>query len=115
MRSTLPQRVTTAPRKITAEAFALSAGDRKKLAGEDIGRIVLRVIALSRLTQQLFSDRLGYPDQSAVSRWVAGVENAQAFGRIWSVEDFRPFLLVALAEEAKSSAVGGKFVIEVSA
>lgn len=115
MPATLPDRIGPRPRKAAAEPFALSSADRKKLASDQIGLVVLRTIQLSKLSQKEFADKLGFDDQSAVSRWVAGNENAQAFGRIFGVLELRPFLIVAIAEHAHSPHVGVKALIEVSA
>jgi hypothetical protein len=66
-----------------------------------IGRALERAIALANTTKQQLSNEMGYPDQSALSRWISGVEPVQ-FARLWSVESFRPAWVLALAEQTSA-------------
>lgn len=94
-----------APRKPLAMGFAAAAepgeGDRKKLAEPNsqraFGVVLARAFALANLTQQEVAFRLGYTDQSAVSRWVAGTENAQ-IARLLTLAELRGPLVMAIAE-----------------
>lgn len=74
---------------------------RKKLADIDaqreLGAILGRAIALAHLNQKDVAFRLGHQDQSAVSRWVSGVEPAR-FAALWQIGALRAGLIMALAE-----------------
>ena len=76
--------------------------DRKPLA-EDwkrlMGQSLERALMLARLTKQDVSYRMGYEDQSALSRWISGVERPQ-FDKLWAVEELRQPLVQCLAELA---------------
>jgi hypothetical protein len=69
---------------------------RKPLAGA-IGRAIDRAITLSGLTKQDAAYRMGYQDQSAVARWISGVETPQ-LARLFAVPELRAPLVQALAE-----------------
>lgn len=107
------------PRKMLAASFAApkpaGEGDRKKLAEQQIGRVITRVIEHSGLTQKDISFRLGYEDQSAVSRWVSGNDNASAIGRLWALPELRESIIVALSENAESRNVEVRTIVTVSA
>lgn len=72
---------------------------RKPLA-EAIGQAVERGIVLAKLTKQDVAFRMGYEDQSALSRWISGAETPQ-FARLWAIEELRGPLVIALAELAE--------------
>jgi hypothetical protein len=61
--------------------------------------VITRAIDLAKLTPKDVAFRLGYHDQSALSRWMSGAE-AVRFGKLWSLKELRPWLVMALAEEA---------------
>lgn len=92
------------PRKMVAMT---SEALRKPLA-EDlrraIGQAIEHAILLSQLTKQDIAYRMGYEDQSALSRWISGAENAQ-FAKLWIVRELRAPLVVALAAMAEDACV----------
>ena len=78
--------------------------DRKALAEQCrtlLGRAIERALVLANLTKQDASFRMGYPDQSAISRWIGGVENPQLH-KLLAIDELRPWLAVALAEVSGS-------------
>lgn len=87
------------PRKSSAVPSPAAEHERKALA-ERIGKAIERAILLSNLTKQGVAFDMGYPDASALSRWIAGTETAQ-FARLWMVASLRASLVVALAELAQ--------------
>ncbi len=87
--------------------------DRKFLAEEDIARVVRRTIEISGQPPKAFAELLGFRDQSPVSRWMAGLENASALSRIYSVKALRGSLLVAMAEDADAVNVQTQTVVYI--
>lgn len=63
------------------------------------GRAIERALELAGMTKQFASDRMGYPvgDQSAISKWIAGVERPQ-MEKLLAIEELRPWLVIAQAE-----------------
>lgn len=96
MSSTVAKAIPDPPRKMLA---AKPRADRKPLAVE-IGQAVERAITLARMTKQDVAFRMGYRDQSALARWISGVETPQ-FARLWMIEELRGPLAIALAELAE--------------
>jgi len=96
MPETLTRSVIEKPRKMLAAR--LPEADR---ADGDIAHVVVRTLQVAGWSEKELAFRLGLADQSAVSRWCAGHENLSAFGRIWRVQDVRPSLLIAMAEQAR--------------
>ena len=84
-----------------------SEGLRKPLA-EDlkrvIGQAIDRAIVLAGLTKQDVAFRMGYADQSALARWIAGVETPQ-FAKLFVLVELRGPLVIALAELADDAQV----------
>ena len=100
MNSTVAKRLPDPPRKMLAMG---SESVRKPLA-KDIGTAIERAIVLAKLTKQDVAYRMGYEDQSALSRWISGVETAQ-LPRLWEIEELRWPLLRALAEISGTAAI----------
>jgi hypothetical protein len=113
MATTLRDRLDRIPRKTVAARLPTGEGARKFLAESEIARVVVRVIEHAGITQKDLAFRLGFEDQTPVSRWCAGHENAQAIGRMWSRPELRPSILVALAEGADSGAVEVRTIVTV--
>lgn len=76
-------------------------GDRKPLAEPDwrrhVGRLIERALALAPLTKQDISHAMGYQDQSAVSRWISGVERP-LLDKLFAVDRFYDAWVIACAE-----------------
>jgi len=89
-------RLDAVPRKTLAMR---GEGLRKPLADGVMGRAIDRAIVLSGLTKQDAAYRMGYQDQSALARWISGVETPQ-FARLFAVQELRAPLVQALAELA---------------
>lgn len=95
-----------APRKAVAASLRRSESDCKRLAAEAtewkemLGKAVERAIVLAQMTKQEVSYEMGYPDQSAVSRWIAGTEPTQ-WHKLMAVAKLRRWIPIALAELAK--------------
>lgn len=72
---TLPDRFHATQRKMRVDP---REPDHKPLVDDRrwLGRIVEDALELIRMTKQDAAYRLGYRDQSAVSRWIAGIEHA---------------------------------------
>lgn len=90
---------------------------RKPLAEDmkrPIGQAIDRAIVLARLTKQDVAFRMGYDDQSALSRWIAGVETPQ-FARLFAVKELRGPLVIALAELSDTVDVQTTIVIRRTA
>jgi hypothetical protein len=104
---TLAGLIGETPRKRSASSAGQGETDRKRLA-EDfkqlIGRAIERGIVLAGMTKQEVSYAMGYPDASALSRWIAGTETPQ-FARLFIVEALQAPLCVALSEIAKDAVV----------
>jgi ribosome-binding protein aMBF1 (putative translation factor) len=98
MPSTLRDRALTPPRKMLAMR---GESLRKRLADPDIvrllGRAIERALERADLTKQDAAHRMGYEDQSALSRWISGAETPQ-IARLWTLgEDFQRALVIELA------------------
>lgn len=77
---------------------ATGESPRKPLA-EQIGSAIERAIVLAKLTKQDVAYRMGYTDQSALSRWISGAETPQ-FAKLWAIPELQEPLVIALAELA---------------
>jgi transcriptional regulator with XRE-family HTH domain len=74
---------------------------RKPLADPEIARVlgqaIERAVTRAGLTKQEAAYRMGYEDQSALSRWIAGGESPQV-ARLWALgEAFQRALVLELA------------------
>lgn len=84
---------------------AVAAGlrhDCKPLAVEwkrRMGIAIERALVLANLTKQEASFQMGYPDQSALSRWIAGTEPTQ-WHKLMAIDALRPWIAVAIAEQS---------------
>jgi hypothetical protein len=100
MASTVAKRLPETPRKMLAMR---GEGVRKKLANPDearaLGRVIERAIEIVGSTKQDIADALGYTDQSALSRWISGVETPQ-MAKLWALPQLKSGLLLAFAEAA---------------
>jgi hypothetical protein len=91
------------PKMLAAELRPQAKADRKPLAEAEwrrqIGRLIERALELAHLTKQDISAAMGYepPDQSAISRWIAGVERPQ-FDKLFAVDRFYDAWVIASAE-----------------
>lgn len=69
-----------------------------------IGRVIEDALVTAGISKQDASWRMGYSDQSALSRWIAGVETAQ-FPKLWTLgPEFQTAMVVALARAAEPAA-----------
>ncbi len=93
-------------KSLTMDLRAGEAG-RKPLA-EDlklaIGRAIEDAIKAAHLEKKDVADRMGYSDQSALGRWIAGVETAQ-FAKLFLVVELRAPLVIALARLAEDAEI----------
>lgn len=74
--------------------------DRKKVAvdwKQLQASVFLRVLDLGRMSLKELAHELGYPDQSAVSRWGSALDRPQ-WDRIASVDQLKPWISVAWGE-----------------
>jgi hypothetical protein len=98
MPSTLPATVDPRHRKSCAEE---GESLRKKLAGlpagPNWGRVLTRAFALAGLAPKDVAFRLGYQDQSSVSRWLNNSESPN-LPRLLSLRELRGPMVIALAE-----------------
>lgn len=90
---------------------------RKPLADLDeariVGRFVERALVFADITKQDAAFRLGYSDQSAVSRWVAGVETPQ-LAKLWTLgRRFRTGFLLAVADACSDDGARVSHVVTV--
>lgn len=95
MPATVTKAIPDPPRKMLA---AQGESHRKPLADE-IGGAIERAIVLAKLTKQDVAYRMGYTDQSALSRWISGAETPQ-FAKLWAITELQEPLVIALAELA---------------
>jgi hypothetical protein len=98
MDKTVAERLADVHPKMLA---ARDEGDRKPLAERDwrrlVGQTIERALTLAHLTKQEVSYAMGYSDQSAVSRWIAGVERP-LFDKLFAVDRFYDAWVIAAAE-----------------
>lgn len=93
------------PRKSVAAGLRADRGpanDCKPFAEEWKGLLcgaVERALDLAKMTKQDVSHAMEYPDQSAISKWISGVEPIQ-WHKLMAVDQLRPWIPVALAELA---------------
>ena len=95
-------RLTTVhPKMLAADLRGGAKADRKPLAAinwrREIGRTIERALTLGRLTKQEMSHAMGYQDQSAISRWIAGVERP-LLDKLFAVDAFYDAWVIACAE-----------------
>lgn len=96
---------TVADSRLDVPRKSVAAGlrtDRKPLAVDwkrVSGCVVERALVLAGLTKQQVSFEMGYADQSAISRWIAGTEPTQ-WHKLMAIDDLRPWIPVAWAEQA---------------
>lgn len=80
---------------------AAHESDRKRLAEQEwrrhIGKTIERALALAHLTKQEISYAMAYEDQSAISRWISGVERP-LFDKLFAVDGFYDAWILACAE-----------------
>jgi len=103
MGSTVANDVSERPRKMLAMRALRGEGDRKPLALAEfcrvIGRSIERALVAAGIEKKAAASSMGYADQSALSRWIAGIETAN-FAKLWSLgADFQRELVIALAAE----------------
>lgn len=106
MAGTVTAARATTPRKMLAMG---GEGLRKPLAELDhrraIGRAIERALEYADLTKQQASGLMGYPDQSALSRWISGAETPQ-LAKLWTLGPrFRHGFVIALADNAADDGV----------
>lgn len=93
--------VSVHPKSVAAHLHGEANPDRNPLAEQDwrerIGRTIERALLLAELTKQELSYAMGYADQSALSRWIAGVERP-LFDKLFAVDRFYDSWVIALAE-----------------
>ena len=99
MADTVDDRLAAVQRKMLAAALR---ADRKPLAEpvewrRQIGRLIDRALILARLTKQEMSHAMGYRDQSALSRWISGVERP-LLDKLFAVDRFYDAWVIACAE-----------------
>lgn len=102
MGATLPNGRPDVARKAVAAGLRRRPAECKPLAVEwkrRMGAVVARALVLANMTKQEASFEMGYPDASAISRWVAGIEPTQ-WHRLMAIDQLRPWIPVALAEQA---------------
>jgi hypothetical protein len=104
MGQSLPADVANRPRKPLAmrgESVRTNRDGRgetrsNEVAAAFLGRVITRAFELSNLEPKETAFRVGYADQSAVSRYMAGPDNPLA--RLMSLPEYRRGFLLALAE-----------------
>lgn len=91
------------PRKAVAARLSEGAKPNCKPVAVEwkrrMGLAIERALVLANLTKQDVSFQMGYPDQSALSRWIAGTEPTQ-WHKLMAVDQLRPWIPVAIAEQA---------------
>lgn len=115
MSATLPQAPSVPLRKSLDDVQPRMAKVLPKRLAEaewraQIGKSIERSLALSGLTKQELSYAMGYQDQSALSRWIAGVERP-LFDKLFAVDLFYDAWVIATAEG--NPRVEVKTVIEI--
>ena len=114
MASSVDPRLAAVHPKMVAVGFARRASDRKPLAPDDwkrqIGQTIDRALVLARLSKQAVSYAMGYADQSAVSRWIAGTERP-LFDKLFAVAGFYEAWLIACADVTPSVDVETTIVV----
>ena len=89
------------PRKMIAaeiETIRKPLADMPRL----LGQAIERAIVLAKLSKQDVAFRMGYSDQSALSRWIAGAPGeTPQFAKLFAIDELRQPLVVALAELAE--------------
>ena len=104
-------------RKPVAMRQPRGEADRKPLA-EDlkraIGNAIEDAIKAARLEKKDVADRMGYSDQSALARWIAGAETPQ-FAKLFLVVELRAHLVIALARLAEDAEIVTTITVRRSA
>jgi len=103
MASTLRDRLDDLhPKMLAASLRDDTKADRKPLAEREwrrqIGQTIERALALAELTKQEISHAMGYSDQSAISRWIAGTERP-LLDKLFAVDRFYDAWVIACAEK----------------
>lgn len=103
----MPSRVSVRTVESPRKPLGMRADSlRKPLADPELARVIGaaidRALSHAQVTKQEASYQMGYSDQSAISRWIAGVETPQ-FAKLWTLgRNFQRGLVIALAEAAES-------------
>jgi hypothetical protein len=102
MGTTLAKRLSDVhPKPVAATLRSDTNVERKPFAEADwrthIGQTIERALALAQITKQEISFAMGYQDQSAVSRWISGVERP-LLDKLFAVDRFYDAWVIACAE-----------------
>lgn len=102
MSPTIPDRMAAVhPNMIAARLRSDTKADRNPLAATDwrrqIGLTIERALTLAAISKQEISHAMGYQDQSAISRWIAGVERP-LLDKLLAVDGFYDGWVIACAE-----------------
>jgi hypothetical protein len=112
MAPTIPDRVAGVQPKMLAAGIE---PERKRLAEHEgrrrVGTLIDRALALARMTKQELSYAMGYQDQSAVSRWISGVERP-LLDKLFAVDRFYDGWVIACAEANPRIAVTTTITIQ---
>ena len=114
MSNSLAQQLDRVQRKAVAARLSRGEVNRKNFAGDELAALIDSIIRHSKLTDQQFAGKLGYADQSQLSRWRSGLENASALAKIWAVVEFQPAVMKGLAERATHPDVKARLIVEVA-
>lgn len=88
---------TVKPKMVAASLRSQAKADPKPLGGDRLlGSAIERALVLANLSKQEVSFRMGYRDQSSISKWISGKESPQ-FDKLWAIEELRESLIEALA------------------
>lgn len=102
MGSSIRQQLDGIQRKSLTMGSESLRSDRKSVAVSEgarrLGRVLDRALQLAGITKQQAASDLGYSDQSAISRWISGVENPR-FDKLITLAGFGEGMLQALGEE----------------
>ena len=94
--------------RVPRKTLAMTSEALRKPLAEDlkrtIGQAIEHAIVLAKLTKQDVAHRMGYEDQSALSRWISGAETPQ-FAKLFGVRELRAPLVIALAALAEDACV----------
>lgn len=91
--SSLAERVPALHPKMLAATLR----DQAKADPKPLGIAIERALVLANITKQDVSHRMGYTDQSSISKWISGKEPPR-FDKLWAIRELRPHLVIALAE-----------------
>lgn len=99
MRSSVADTRLDVPRKAVAATLRPDCNSLAVDWKRRLGMVIERALVLANLTKQEASFAMGYPDQSAISRWIAGTEPTQ-WHKLMAIDVLRPWIPVALAEQS---------------